>query len=462
MVFISAGLVCRRWVSTTSSSQQHSTHYDPDKRNDNPSLAHIDEKFESIPKENRNKSTFMAAIEMFNKRSGGDRGHVEFVTSALKHMKDYNLHKDLEVYKALLRVFPPGKFASTNIWHRTFMHYPNHQECAVNVLDEMEWYHVYPDKEVDDIVSASFGPWTTVGKKVKRQLYWLPKLRYTNKYLDVRKVENKDLSFLELAKLALDMISRDPGKEITISKMQDDTLIASAQSPLQKELIEDLPRESTCFYVDGPFHHHVRDNFCQYIVLSTDPIGSAERLVDKFAEHYDLENIDETRLYKGVLDEFYDEPDEPTIHEQTDQTILALGMIEYIDQNTASAWVNHLQETNPALREATVILRIRDFSKGRKDGERVHTDESHYGMKGQGNAGDNVKDSGNEGGMKEEFDEEVGMRRPGNNKEKETSSDDMKQECRSPDEQEKEDKSHQNVDKSSRDKVNEEGSGKTQ
>ncbi|CAD5225958.1 unnamed protein product [Bursaphelenchus xylophilus] len=372
-------VICRRFISSSFVVQAH---YDPDKRPD-ASLTHIDEKFENIPKENRNKSTFLAAIDMFKKQSRGERGHVEFITSALKHMKDYNLHKDLEVYKALLNVFPPGKFQSKKNWHRAFMHFPHQQECAVNVLDEMEYYHVYPDKEVDDIITRNFGEWSTTSKKVRRMLYWLPKLRYTNKYLDVRKVENKDLGFLELAKLALEMMCRDPGTKISVSKMTDGTLIASGQSPLQQRLIEELPKESTCYYVDGPFHHYVRDNYCEYVVLSTDPIGTAERLNDTFREHKDIEDIDNTTLYKGVLDEFYEEPDEPTIHEQTDQTILALGMMDIIDQNTASAWVNHLQETNPALKESTVILRIKENEIGRNEGEQKINFHGEYQGEGQ-------------------------------------------------------------------------------
>lgn len=50
---------------------------------------------------------------MFKKRAKNERGHVEFITSAVKHMKDYGLHKDLETYKALMDVFPRGPFRTT-------------------------------------------------------------------------------------------------------------------------------------------------------------------------------------------------------------------------------------------------------------------------------------------------------------------------------------------------------------
>lgn len=142
--------------------------------------------------------------------------------------------------------------------------------------------------------------------------------------------------------------------------MANGTLIASGQAPLQQRLIEQLPKDRSCFYVDGPYTLYVQRIQTQYVVLSTDPTGTVESLSDKFLDHNERADIDNATLYKGVLDEHYDEPDDPTIHEQKDMTILALGMMETYDQNTASAWINHLIESNPTLKESTVILRIKE------------------------------------------------------------------------------------------------------
>ena len=98
---------------------------------DTVSLVHADEHFRRVPPENRNKRTFLAAIgnhastnwsyqevalDVFQARSRGQRGHVEFLNAALKHLKEYNLQKDLDTYKALLNVFPKGPLIPKNTW----------------------------------------------------------------------------------------------------------------------------------------------------------------------------------------------------------------------------------------------------------------------------------------------------------------------------------------------------------
>ncbi|EYB82973.1 hypothetical protein Y032_0345g3096 [Ancylostoma ceylanicum] len=101
------------------------------------SLVHIDQHFQSVPKVERNKDTFLAAIAAFKEKK--PRGHVEFINTALKYIKEYGIHKDLDIYKALLDVFPKGKMIPQNTFQRIFLHYPVQQNCCVKVLDEMEW-----------------------------------------------------------------------------------------------------------------------------------------------------------------------------------------------------------------------------------------------------------------------------------------------------------------------------------
>ena len=78
---------------------------------------------------------------------------------------------------------------------------------------------VQPDKEVHDIVVNAFGDWNYSTKKIKRMLYWMPKLKYTNKYLDRRDVEHQDLSLVEMARVALRMMCRDAGTVISYLKV---------------------------------------------------------------------------------------------------------------------------------------------------------------------------------------------------------------------------------------------------
>lgn len=87
---------------------------------------------------NKNKETYIELIYLFTERDINRRGHVEFIYSALKNMQLFNVEKDLEVYKKILNVFPKGKFIPTNIFQAEFMHYPKQQQCAIDLLQQME------------------------------------------------------------------------------------------------------------------------------------------------------------------------------------------------------------------------------------------------------------------------------------------------------------------------------------
>lgn len=71
------------------------------------------------------------------------RTHVEFINTALKYVKEYGVHKDIDTYKGLLEVFPKGKMIPQTVFQKVFLHYPQQQNCAVKVLDEMEWHGKY-------------------------------------------------------------------------------------------------------------------------------------------------------------------------------------------------------------------------------------------------------------------------------------------------------------------------------
>lgn len=84
---------------------------------------------------------------------------------------------------------------------------------------------VYPDKHIFEIVKATFGDWAFATKKIRRMFYWNPKLRYSNKYLDRKLQENRhaDLSFIERARMALEMMSRDKGNQISYARVNSMT-----------------------------------------------------------------------------------------------------------------------------------------------------------------------------------------------------------------------------------------------
>lgn len=87
----------------------------------------------------KNRDTFKSMLQMFIERDKHRRHHVEFIYAALKHMKEFGVERDLEMYKEILHVFPKGKFIATNMFQAEFMHYPKQQDCAIFLLDQMEY-----------------------------------------------------------------------------------------------------------------------------------------------------------------------------------------------------------------------------------------------------------------------------------------------------------------------------------
>ena len=92
--------------------------------------------FEQI--ENKDKSNYLEMIKIFENKDVHRRNHVEFIYAAMKNMEEYGVHKDLQVYKALIDVMPKGKFIPTNIFQAEFMHYPKQQQCIIDLLEKME------------------------------------------------------------------------------------------------------------------------------------------------------------------------------------------------------------------------------------------------------------------------------------------------------------------------------------
>ncbi|KAL1285150.1 Evolutionarily conserved signaling intermediate in Toll pathway [Trichinella pseudospiralis] len=127
------------------------------------------------------------------------RGHTEFIYAALKRMKEFGVHKDLESYKRLLEIFPKGKMIPRNFMQVEGMHYPKQQQCCIDVLDEMEWWRVYPDKELYLIVKNAFGEWTHAMRKMKRQMYWMPKFKNADPYPLPRPVPRSDIEIAQAA-----------------------------------------------------------------------------------------------------------------------------------------------------------------------------------------------------------------------------------------------------------------------
>ncbi|KAI3411933.1 hypothetical protein GPALN_001991 [Globodera pallida] len=334
------------------------------------------ESFRKVPRDEKTKEAFLKQIELFHKTRGRRGvGQVEFIEAALKHLQAYNLHKDLDIYKALMDVLPKGDLIPKRVIQRMFWHFPQQQACAIELMDMMEWHSVQPDKEMHDLVASIFGKWNYATRKAKRQLYWLPKLRHTNKYLDRRVVENKKLEEVELAQIALRMMCRDAGTQISSFKAyyaeqghEHHNWIVSGQSPLQKRLIANLPEQCTC-HVDGPSRVWVQEHMLNYVVLSSAATVERDEEITELsvASHkmFTAEDLHK-RLWEGQSDF------RANLHQQSDQTILAMAIFGVNSNDYASAWLNHLQEDNPQISRLSVLIRLKEL---RRSLEKVNTEE---------------------------------------------------------------------------------------
>lgn len=92
--------------------------------------------FEQV--KNKDKANYLEMIKVFETKDKNRRNHVEFIYAAMKNMEEFGVHKDLEVYKALVDVMPKVKMIPTNLWQAEFMHYPKQQNCIVDLLEQME------------------------------------------------------------------------------------------------------------------------------------------------------------------------------------------------------------------------------------------------------------------------------------------------------------------------------------
>lgn len=307
--------------------------------------------------EERDKSTFMAACDVFSKRGGPQlRGHVEFIYSALKLMEDYGVHKDVEVYKRLLDLMPKGKMIPTNVFQAEFMHYPKQQQCAIDCLDQMEMNGVMPDTEMEQILRNTFGKQSHPVRKFGRMMYWMPKFKNASPWSLPHIVPN---DAFELAKMAVArMCTVDPSSSITIyqtSEVEDaveDTWIVSGQSTVQQELLQKHPPGEP-IKVEGPFRIHLRDKSIGYFILRAEakpkPPPPSREVID-----------DVGSIKSWFTDDLQPEETALTlpcsVHEQEDGTILALCVTGTSGRDSVLSWIRLLEKSNPCLANIPVLF----------------------------------------------------------------------------------------------------------
>ena len=150
-------------------------------------------------------------------------GDCEFVLGCLKILKPLDLHKELEIYKQLMSVFPKEKMKTLNYYQQMLNHYPKHQETAIVLLEEMGKNCVVPDKEMRIIVRDIFGGLSDTHRKVLSMNYWNSKLLRKSPFpIPDRPIKDP----FELAKLALKKmcVNVDPATKLQKYEVSCDVL----------------------------------------------------------------------------------------------------------------------------------------------------------------------------------------------------------------------------------------------
>lgn len=306
----------------------------------------------------KTKETFFDIIDTFEEENPNRRGHVEFIYACLRTMEEFGVEKDLTVYKKLLKIFPEGKLLPKNELQTEFMHYPWHQQCAVDLLQQMEDRGVMPDKEVQVILMDRFGYRSFPMRKFARMMYWMPKFKHASPFPLPNPLPNDTL---ELAVLAIKRITGvdlqtvvDVYHSRELKDAIDHTWIVSGQSPQQQELIAEHNKNAP-LYVDGAFRIWLRKTSIAYFVLRSDAVTPSES--PDSSETDDVSNLnvwtvaDNSQPDKLILP--------PSVHEQEDGTYVATCATGTSSRDSLLSWIRFLQLKNPTLRDVPIIFSLK-------------------------------------------------------------------------------------------------------
>jgi len=311
----------------------------------------------------KNEQTFRGAIDLFNNRDHRKRGSVEFVNAALKHMKEYDVHKNLEVYKALIEVMPKGKYVPETHIQADFWYYPKQQDCIVAVLDQMNEYGVIPDEETGELLLTIFGMYSAPYRKYSRMVYWMRKFQFMSPW-SLPNVMPKDPQVL--AEMAIQRVVSDidpltgikvydTGAELGEVAM-DKTWIVSGQSDEQKDMIRKLPKDKA-IYVEGGYRVWLRERQVTYFILRGEPALRDRTVYDNTLDEDDVQHF-KLWMYGQKDDRIPDALPDANSHEQEDGTILAVCATGTSSKDSLLSWVRLLQVENPDLENIPVLFTL--------------------------------------------------------------------------------------------------------
>ncbi|KAJ1172371.1 hypothetical protein NDU88_004218 [Pleurodeles waltl] len=278
-------------------------------------------------------------------------------------MPEFGVERDIAVYNKLLDVFPKEVFVAQNFIQRMFNHYPRQQECAIEVLEQMESYGILPNKDTKFLLLQIFGDRSHPIRKYQRIMYWFPRFKHVNPYpLPTHLPQDS----LDLARLSLQRISADPDARSTVYQMssseecseQDEDrklpYIIGIQSPNQQDLLAQHNPERPVV-VEGPFPLWLKAVRVFYYVLRADPLPpeeKREKVLDPERSLYYPMVLD-LQLERDLGDD-----DDFDVNEVDEGPVYAMCMVGSGDQATLARWISGLQETNPVLGHTSVIFRL--------------------------------------------------------------------------------------------------------
>ncbi|XP_061619100.1 evolutionarily conserved signaling intermediate in Toll pathway, mitochondrial isoform X1 [Phyllopteryx taeniolatus] len=312
--------------------------------------------------ERKTKASFAEALEVFAKADVRRRGHVEFIYAALKKMPEFGVERDLAVYNQLLDVFPKEVFVPRNFIQRMFNHYPRQQECAVQLLEQMENYGVMPNVETKVLLVRIFGEKGHPVRKYQRIMYWFPKFKHANPFPIPHQLPEDPV---DLARFSLKRIANHLDAKVSVYQMPRTDVtdsgdqiglphIVGIQSPDQMELLGKHDPGRPVF-VEGPFPLWLRKTCVHYYVLRAEPVPPGE----KVEEPYDPERCFNYPLQLQLdLDRDLGDIETFDVEDLDEGPVFAMCMTSQGDRATLNRWISGLQESNPVLGHIPTLFRL--------------------------------------------------------------------------------------------------------
>ncbi|XP_056426392.1 evolutionarily conserved signaling intermediate in Toll pathway, mitochondrial [Hyla sarda] len=314
---------------------------------------------DAFAKDQRDKASFVQVLDMFCGRDVRRRGHVEMIEAALRWMPHFGVEKDIEVYNKLLDVFPKEVFIPRNFIQTMFLHYPRQQECAIRVLDQMEYYGVTPNRHTYFLLAQTFGKLSHPVKKYQRMMYWFPRFKHINPYPVPVDLEADPVA---LSKVCLARIAADRDAQVTVYQLpssevcEDGTVqehqpLVGIQSPDQIALLAEHDPKYPVI-VEGPFPLWLKKICVQYYVLRAEPAARKKEELDPERCFYYPLQLD--------LDLERDLGDDHSfnVDEVEEGPVYAMCMAGSGDERMLGKWIQCLQEANPVLGQLPVLFRL--------------------------------------------------------------------------------------------------------